>query len=239
MIPSGKHFLITGSGKRLGRALAESFLKKGAKVSAHYRTSKKEVDALAAEFPGKVFPVQADLGKVAELQTAVAAAEKHFGPLDVLINCASNFYPTPLLECTEAQWDDLQNGNVKGQFFLCQAVARSMKGRGGLILNLCDVNGEKPMRNFAPYIAAKAGLLMLTRTLALELAPHVRVNSISPGAVLLPESYNEAQTAKAIDRTLLKRLGSPEDIVAAAHFLAENEYLTGVDLKVDGGRSLV
>lgn len=236
---SGRHFLITGSGKRLGRALAESFLAKGAKVSAHYRTSQKDVEALAAAFPGKVFPLRFDLAAVAELPGAVKNAEAHFGPLDCLINCASNFYPTPLLDCTEAQWDDLQNGNVKGQFFLSQAVARSMKGRGGLILNLADVNGERPMRNFAPYVTAKAGLLMLTRVLALELAPHVRVNSISPGAVLLPEHYTDAQRDKAIERTLLKRLGGAEDIVAAAHFLVENDYLTGIDLKVDGGRSLI
>jgi len=234
-----RHFLISGSGKRVGRALAESFLEKGAHVTAHYRTSRAEVEALAAAYPGKVFPLQADLGDVKSLRALVTAAEKHFGPVEVLINCASNFYPTPLLECTESQWDDLQNGNLKGHFFLSQAVAASMKARGGVILNLCDVNGAKPMRNFAPYSTAKAGLLLLTKILALELAPKVRVNSISPGPVLLPEHYGPAQIEKTIDRTLLKRLGCPADIVAAAHFLIENDYLTGMDLPVDGGRNLL
>ena len=233
---SGRHFFITGSGKRIGRRLAESFLEKGARLSAHVHTSKKEGDELFARFPGKVHRVQADLRKIPEIQAAVISAEKKWGPIDVLINCASPFYPTPFFDCTESEWDDLLGGNLKGQFFLCQAVAKNMKS--GVILNLCDVNANTPMKNFSPYVSAKAGLLMLTKNLAFELAPQVRVNSISPGPVLLPEHYTPLQRQRTEERTLLKRLGSPEDIVAAAHFIIENDYLTGIDLKVDGGRSL-
>jgi pteridine reductase len=125
---------------------------------------------------------------------------------------------------------------LKSQFFLTQAVAKTMKQ--GVILNLADVNGERPMRNFTPYTCSKAGLLMMTRNLAKEWAPKIRVNSISPGAVLLPESYTEEQKQKSIDRSLLKRLGSPDDVAEGALFLIANDYITGFDLKVDGGRSL-
>src|SRR5207248_89318 len=128
-------------------------------------------------------------------------------------------------------WDHLLDVNLKGQFFLAQACAKTMQKNGGVILNIADVNGERPMKNFTPYVCSKAGLLMMTRNLAKEWAPKIRVNSISPGAVLLPESYNEEQRQRSIEQSLLKRLGSPEDIAQAALFLIANDYITGFDLK--------
>lgn len=245
MTLSGKHVFITGAARRVARAIAEALLAapdaKGLTISAHYFRSKADVDALVAH--GKktgheIVPVQADLRDVSQVRAAVKTAVGRLGPVDILVNSASDFYPTPALDVTEEQWDALLDLNLKGQFFLAQAVGADMLRRGGVILNIADVNGERPMRNFTPYTCSKAGLLMMTRNLAKEWAPKVRVNAISPGAVLLPETYTEAQRQRAIDRSLLKRLGSPEDIARAALFLIENEYITGFDLKVDGGRSL-
>ena len=181
----------------------------------------------------------ADLKDVSSLRRAVDKAKSQFGPVDILINSASDFYPTPALECSEEDWDHFLDVNLKGQFFLAQAcAAKGMKERGGVILNLGDVNGERAMRGYTPYVCSKAGLLMMTRNLAREWAPEIRVNSISPGPVLLPENYTEGQRQRSIDRTLLKRFGTPADIAEAAVFLIENDYITGFDLKVDGGRIL-
>ncbi len=168
----------------------------------------------------------------------VAEAEKAFGPIDVLVNSASSFYPTPVETVTEAHWDDLERINLKAPFFLSQAARKNMKA-GSVIVNIADVNGERAMRRHAPYSCSKAGLLMLTRNLAKEWAPAIRVNSISPGPVLLPLNYTEEQKRKSVERTLLRREGSPKDIAEAAIFLIGATYITGFDLKVDGGRSLV
>ena len=239
---AGKHVLVTGAGKRLGRAISEKLIPYGIKLSAHYRSSKAEAESLITigrDRGAEVFPVAADLGDVPSLERMVASAVARFGPVDVLVNSASDFFPTPALDVTEAQWDHFLDVNLKGQFFLAQACARSgMRTRGGLIVNLGDVNGERALKNFTPYVCSKAGLLMMTRNLAKEWAPEVRVNSVSPGAVLLPESYTEEQKKRSIERSLLKRLGTPDDIAEAVLFLAQNDYVTGFDLKVDGGRIL-
>ena len=232
----GKHVLITGAGKRVARVIAERLLSEGVRLSAHYFQSRASVLELVGP---NVFPVQADLRKVADIRRAASQAMDHFGPVDILINSASNFYPTPVLETTEAQWEDLMSVNLKGPFFLSQAVAPKMLEKGGVIINIADVNGTRPMKTFTPYVTAKAGLLMLTKNLAKEWAPRVRVNAISPGPVLQPENYTEAQIQRSADRTLLKRWGAPEDIANATVFLITNDYMTGYDLKVDGGRSLV
>jgi pteridine reductase len=238
----GRHVLVTGAAKRLGRAIAERLLDYDIKLTGHYRTSAKELDELAALAKSRgreLLAVQADLADVPALQRAVDQAVKRFGPVAVLVSSASDFYPTPALDCTEKDWDHFQDVNLKGQFFLAQAVARTgMKQAGGVILNLGDVNGERPIKNFAPYLVSKAGLLHLTRALALEWGPSIRVNAISPGAVLLPENYTPEQVQRSIDRSLLKRLGTAADIVEAAVFLIQNDYITGFDLKVDGGRIL-
>ena len=236
-----QHVFITGAGKRLGRAIANALLPHRIRLTAHYRNSKTEAESLVAAAVaagGQGHTVQADLGKVDELRAAVKTAEARFGPIGVLVNCASDFFPTPLLEVTEEQWDHFLDVNLKGQFFLAQAAAVRMQEKGGVILNLADVNGTRPMKKYSPYVISKAGLLMMTKNFAKELAPGIRVNAISPGPVLLPETYSEAQIQRSIDRTLLKRLGSAEDIAQAAVFLIENDYITGMDLAVDGGRSL-
>jgi NAD(P)-dependent dehydrogenase (short-subunit alcohol dehydrogenase family) len=234
-----RHALITGAARRVARRIAERLLERGAKVTAHYHASKKEAETLVDQF-GKdnVFLVPADLRDMKALARLVCESQKYFGPIDILVNSASDFYPTPALEVTEEQWDHLFSLNLKAQFFLAQGCGKEMKARGGVILNIADVNGERPMKKYAPYSATKAGLLMMTRSLALEWAPEVRVNSLSPGAVLLPENYTEAQRQRSIERSLLKRLGSPDDIAEGAMFLIQNPYITGFDLKVDGGRSL-
>lgn len=237
----GTHVLITGAAKRVARAIAENLLNDEIRLSAHYFRSRREAEALAAYARTKgreVQLVQGDLSLPQDCRRVAEQAEAAFGPVGVLVNSASDFYPTPVESVTEEIWDRLQDLNLKGQFFLAQAIAPKMLATGGVILNLCDVNGERPMRNYTPYVVSKAGLLMLTRNLAKEWAPRIRVNAVSPGAVLLPESYDEEKKQKAIDKSLLKRLGSAEDIAWAARFLIENDYITGFNLRVDGGRSL-
>lgn len=237
------HILITGAAKRIGRMISETFLNYDVRLSAHYLSSEREMTELeenARKKHRKIRTFKADLRNVLEIKSAVREAIAHFGPVDILINSASQFHPTPTLDLTEKQWDDMLEVNLRGQFFFAQAVASDMikKGRG-VILNIADVYGEKPLRQFAPYTASKAALLMMTRNLAKEWAPSVRVNAISPGPVLFPEHYTDAQKQKSIDRTLLKRQGSPVDIANAVLFLVQNDYITGFNLRVDGGRSLV
>lgn len=232
------HVLVTGSARRIGRCLAERFLKEGARLTGHYHHSHSEAEGLLRLAPGKVHLVSADLSRVSEARKLVRAAEEKFGPIDILVNSASIFFPTPALGATEDEWDQLLDTNLKGIYFLCQAAGVQMTQRGGLILNLADVNCVRPMPNYAPYVISKAGLWMMTRALALEWAPKVRVNSISPGPVLLPENYSEERKERAIERTLLGRVGDPKDIAEAALFLIRNDYVTGQDIAVDGGRSL-
>lgn len=232
----GKHAFVTGAAKRLGRSMAERLLSEGARITAHYRQSRAEAQALQQLAPERIRLVTGDLSSVESVQKA--AAPNDFGAIDILVNSASDFYPTPLDQITEEVWDHFQDVNVKGHFFLTQALLPRLSS-GSVIINLVDVNAERPMKNYTPYVISKAGLLMLTRNLAKELAPKTRVNSISPGAVLLPTHYTPEQVQRSIDKTLLKRLGSAEDIVEAMLFLVKNDYITGFDLKIDGGRSLV
>lgn len=232
----GTHVLVTGAAKRVGRAIAERFLARGAKVSGHYYRSKAEISTLGST--KTVRPIQGDLRQVDDCRRVVREAVAGHGPLDVIVNSASDFYPTPTLDCDEKAWDDLMSINVKGPFFLCQEAGRTMVARGGVIINIADVNIERVIRNHVPYLAAKAGLALVTRALAKEWAPRVRVNSVSPGAVCLPERYTEHEKERSISRNLFKRVGSAEDIAASVLFLVENDYITGFDLKVDGGRAI-
>lgn len=169
----------------------------------------------------------------------VRAANAAFGQLDIVINNASTFYPTPIGEITEQAWDDLMGTNLKAPIFLAQAAAASLRDTQGLLLNIVDIHGMRPLRNYPVYCAAKAGLIMLTHSLAKELAPEIRVNGIAPGPVMWPSDVDEDMKEKIIDKTLLKRPGSPEDIARAAlFFAAEAPYITGQILPVDGGRSV-
>lgn len=234
-----QHVFVSGGGKRLGRALSERLLDEGAHLTTTYRSSKSDTESLVETAKAKGRKAQCfflDLGQPKTFQTTVDSAVANYGPVKVIINCASDFFPTPLMKVTADDWNRLMTVNLESHFFLVQAFLKTMKE--GVIINLVDINAEKPLKNFTPYTISKAGLLMMTRNLALELSPKIRVNGISPGPVLLPEHFTEEQTERAKETTLLNRLGSPQDIVEAALFLIENDYVTGMNLKVDGGASL-
>lgn len=238
-----KHILITGSAKRLGRAIADSVLKEGARLSAHYHTSKKAMQEWQASLDSttaqRFHCVTADLADIGALQRAAKNAEAKFGPVDILINSASAFYPKKALDTQLTDWELMMNANARGQFFLAQAVAPAMLAqKSGVILNIADVSGTIGAKGYLPYVCSKSALLMVTKNLAKEWAPHIRVNSVSPGPTLPPDVYDQAALDHAAERTLLKRWGTPDDIVNAVRFLIGNDYITGFDLKVDGGRSI-
>jgi len=235
--------LITGGARRVGAAIARKLHGAGASLVIHYYRSAAEAQALAAELnairPSSVTPLGGDLLDLKVLASLVDATVARHGHLDVLVNNASTFYPTPVGEITEAQWNDLMGTNLKVPLFLSQAAAPHLKAREGLILNIADIHGQRPLRYHTVYSPAKAGLIMLTQSLARELAPQVRVNAIAPGPVEFPEKgLTDDMKQTIIDKTLLKRRGSPEDIARAALFFAsEAPYVTGQILAVDGGRS--
>jgi pteridine reductase len=241
---AGKSVLITGAAKRVGAAIARMLHGAGASIVLHYRGSVNEADALAADLnrirAGSATAVQADLLATARLPALIERAQRAHGRLDILVNNASSFYPTLLGEITEREWDDLIGTNLKAPLFLAQAAATPLKLSRGLILNIVDIHGLRPLRRHAVYSVAKAGLIMLTKSLARELGPHVRVNAIAPGPVMWPESgADDELQRKILERTLLKRPGSPEDIARAALFFATGApYVTGQILAVDGGRSV-
>lgn len=241
---AGRAVLLTGAARRLGAAMARRFHAGGARVAIHYRSSGADAEALAGSLnairPDSAIAVRADLLEVGQLPGLVAAVVDAFGRLDVLVNNASTFYPTPVGEITPRQFDDLIGTNLRAPLFLAQAAAPQLRLQGGLILNMVDVHGQKPLKRHPVYCSAKAALIMLTRSLARELGPHVRVNGIAPGPVLWPEGdLDPALKAKIIERTALKRHGSPEDIARAAYFFAtEAPFVTGQILAIDGGRSL-
>ncbi len=241
----GKVVLITGAAKRVGAEIARTLHGAGARVLIHYRSAAHEAEALAEELngprPGSAAIAAADLLDVSALPSLVAAALQHFGGLDALVNNASSFFATPLGSISEREWDDLVGTNLKAPLFLAQAAAPHLRAARGAIVNIADIHAERPLRNYAVYCAAKAGLVGLTRALALELGPEVRVNGIAPGPILWPEdgSFDEALQARVIGRTLLKRVGSPADIARTVLFLlADAPYVTGQILAVDGGRSV-
>jgi pteridine reductase len=240
---SDKVVLITGAARRVGAAIARKLHAAGATIALHYHRSVNDAQALAAELEaaraGSVATLGGDLLNLKMLEPLVEATVARFGHLDILINNASTFYATPVGQITEKDWDDLMGTNLRAPLFLSQAAAPHLKARNGLILNMVDIHGMRPLRHHVAYSPAKAGLIMLTQSLARELAPEVRVNGIAPGPVEFPEHGLTEQMKQAIiDKTLLKRRGSPEDIARAAlFFAAEAPYVTGQILAVDGGRS--
>jgi len=239
----GKAVLITGAARRVGAAITRTLHAAGARVAIHYRGSADEAQALADELnaarPQSAILLQADLLDTARLPGLIEATLGAFGRLDVLVNNASTFYSTPVGTITEAQWNDLLGSNLKAPLFLSQAAAPALKASQGLILNIVDIHGLRPLKGFPVYSPAKAGLVMLTHALARELSPEVRVNAVAPGPVLFPEEgLTEERKADIIERTLLMRRGSPEDIAKAVLFFASDApYVTGQVLAVDGGRS--
>ena len=235
--------LITGAAHRIGATTARFLHAAGMNIVIHYRGSRAAAEALQAELearrPASVALVQADLHDTGLLPALVEQAAEAWGRLDVLINNASSFYATPMGKVTEAEWDDLLGSNLKAPFFLAQAAAPFLRAAGGCIVNIVDIHAERPLREFPVYSIAKAGLVMLTKALAAELGPEVRVNGVAPGAILWPEHLDEAGREKIVSRTFLKRQGAPEDIARAIrYFIQDAPYVTGQILAVDGGRSL-
>ena len=235
--------LITGAARRLGAAMARHFHSQGYRVAIHYRHSRGEAAALAAELcaarPHSAVALPADLADLAALTALPALVQAAFGRLDVLINNASSFFPTPLGQVDERQWDALVDSNLKGPFFLSQACLPPLRACGGSIINLIDIHAERPLRDHTVYCLAKAGLAMIPRALALEASPEVRANGIAPGAMLWPESAPQSpEQAAILARIPQGRCGQPLDIAQTAWFLAtQAPYVTGQIIAVDGGRS--
>lgn len=236
--------LITGAARRIGAALARGFHAEGACVAIHYHRSASDAQALCDELnrtrADSAVAIGADLLDAAALPRIVERVMHTFGRLSVLINNASTFYPTPLGRITDAHWDDLVGTNLKAPLFLSQAAAPALREARGLILNMIDIHAQRPLPEHPVYSSAKAGLAMLTRSLARELAPEVRVNGIAPGPILWPDGgIDPSIKQEIVSKTLLKRQGAPEDIVRTALFFAkEGTYVTGQILAVDGGRSV-
>ncbi|MBF0470169.1 MAG: pteridine reductase [Gammaproteobacteria bacterium] len=236
--------LITGGARRIGAAIARQLHAAGMRLVIHYRSSAQPALALMEELnqirSGSVTTIAADLLQIEALEALAVASTAHWGRLDALINNASSFYPTPVGEIRVDDWEDLLGSNLKAPLFLSQALAAELKQRQGAIVNIVDIHGDRPMKAHTVYSVAKAGLVMLTRSLARELGPEVRVNAVAPGAILWPERELDAATREEIlERNFLKRQGSAEEIAAAVEFLLNRAtYTTGQVLAVDGGRSV-
>ena len=241
-----KIILVTGGARRVGAAICRWLHRKGARLVIHYRNSSADAQRLKRELeqkrPDSVVLLQADLLDTDEISALVDQIIQHFGQLDVLINNASSFFPTPIGGCTEQAWHDLMGTNLKAPLFLSQAAAPHLKKSRGCIVNIVDIHTEQPLKRYITYNAAKGGLAALTRSLAMELAPEVRVNGISPGPILWPETVewqDETERKYIIDRTLLKRMGEPDDIARTVSFLIEEApFITGQIIAVDGGRNI-
>ncbi len=242
---AGKVVLITGGAHRIGARIVRHLHALGMNVVIHYRNSEEAAHDLQvelhAERPESVVLVRGDLTNNGMLTNLVYETNESFGRLDVLINNASTFYPTPLGEATEKDWDDLMDTNLKAPFFLSQAAWPALKKSGGCIINIADIYGDRPLKNYPVYSAAKAGLIMLTQSLAREMGPEVRVNAIAPGVILWPEKDMDDMTKqRLINSTPLKRSGEPDDIARTVGFLIRDaDFITGQVIAVDGGRWVV
>ena len=241
----GHWALVTGAAKRIGAVIARTLHGAGANVAIHYHRSQADAEQLAAELnerrPKSAFAVAADMVKTEAIEKmAKTVLDRTGGRLDVLVNNASTFYPTPLGTVTEEQWRDLVSSNLKAPLFLSQAVLPALRAARGVIINIVDVHAQRPLRDHPVYGAAKAGLAMLTRSLAKDLGPEVRVNGVSPGAILWPdEGMTDGLRAAIVKQTALKRTGEPQDIARTVLFLVRDApYITGQIIAVDGGRSV-
>lgn len=245
-----KAILVTGAARRLGAAIARTLHAAGCRVVIHCNRSRGEADALAAELNAardkSARVVQGDLLAANVLKGLVDRAASEFGRLDGLVNNASAFYATPIGRIDEDNWLDLIDSNLKAPLFLSQAAAPHLKKTGGAIVNIVDIHAERPLKEFVVYSIAKAGLAGLTRSLALELGPEVRVNGVAPGAILWPEAghpggaaFQSTEQLRIVDQAPLKRVGSPADIAGAVKYLLlDAPYVTGQILAVDGGRTV-
>jgi len=241
----GSIVLITGGAKRVGAAICRRLHAAGANLMLHYRQSAGEARLLQAELnhvrAESVALIQADLLDLKALPAMIDQTLHTFGRLDGLVNNASSFFPTPIGDISPEAWDDLIGTNLRAPLFLAQAAAPALKKAQGAIVNIADIHAERPLKNFVVYSIAKAGLVGMTRSLARELAPEVRVNAVAPGPILWPDdaSFDELSRQRIISHTPLKREGEPDDIAKAVHFLlAEATYVTGETISVDGGRHI-
>ncbi|MBI5430958.1 MAG: pteridine reductase [Nitrosomonadales bacterium] len=242
----GKVVLVTGGAKRVGAAVCRRLHAAGARLAIHYRSSAAEALALRDELnvlrPDSAAVFQTDLLDLHALPKLIHEVVAKFGQLDALINNASSFYATPLADVDDAQWNDLLGTNLKAPLFLAQAAAAELRRRHGCIVNIADIHAERPLHGHLLYSVAKAGLVALTKGLAQEMAPQVRVNAIAPGVIIWPENeawQDQEQRRKIVAHTLLKREGEPDDIARTAAFLINDApYITGQIIAVDGGRSI-
>ena len=239
-----KVVLITGAARRVGAAIARRMHAHGANVLLHHRGAEKESVALESELNAirtkSVVRIKADLLAHSAPELLVRTAVERFGRLDLLVNNASSFFPTAIGEIEEKGWDELIGANVKAPLLLSQAAAPELAKARGSIVNIVDIHADRPLKGYVVYTIAKAGLAALTRSLAMELAPDVRVNGVSPGAIAWPEDgqFEPPERDRIVASTPLARLGAPEEIARAVHFLATAPFVTGQILAVDGGRSV-
>lgn len=245
MSNSAKTVLITGGARRIGNVIGRTLHTSGYNVMVHYRSSSSAADELVAELnelrPQSAACVQGDLLDISCIPNVVNTTIDVFGRLDVLINNASTFYPTPIELIDEEFWNDLVGSNLKAPMFMVKSATQHLRETEGCIINIVDIYARKPLGNHPIYCSAKAGLEMLTKSLTRDLAPHIRVNGVSPGAILWPENGNdEISQAALLEKVPLKRMGAPEDIAKTVRFLVEEgTYITGQIIAVDGGRSVM
>lgn len=236
----GRVALVTGAAKRIGRAVAVRLAEEGADVVVHYRSSKEEAAGAVAEIEKigrRAVAIQADLGDVSQIKRLIAETGKQFGRLDILVNSAANFLPSSIVSTTEQVWDASLDTNLKAPFFCAQAAAPLLKRSRGAIINFADVGGLLAWTGYIAHSVSKAGVVMLTRCLAKELAPEVRVNAIAPGTITMPGDPPEWEE-DFIKLAPLRRSGRPTDVAEAVVFLARSEFITGQVIVVDGGRTL-
>jgi pteridine reductase len=235
--------LVTGAGRRVGRAVALDLAAHGVSVAVHYRTSQSEAAAVVAEITssgGKAQAFCANLEHVAEIEQLVGKVVEAFHPIDILVNAASVFAPTPLETITEREWDVNLDTNLKAPFFLSKFAGAAMRKQGaGKIINIGDWAGIRPYKDYLPYSVSKSAMIGLTRALAKELAPEVQVNCIALGMVIPPEGYTKEEIERLVNRTLTRKMGTPNDVARAIVFFCETDFATGVVLPLEGGRLLV
>lgn len=239
-----KTIFITGGAKRIGKEIALNFKELGWNIIIHYNSSKEDAEDLANRInkdnPDSAKTVQGNLDVQKDIEKILNEVDGMFPTIDLLINNASTFYPTPIDEISEDHWEKLIGSNLKGPLFLIHGLKNELSKSQGSIINITDTNLTKGVANYSIYSAAKAGLEAITKGLARELAPEIKVNAIAPGAILEPPdvSWSEEQKNKVIENIPLKRMGSEKDIANAVKFLSYSKYITGQIIKVDGGRSL-
>jgi pteridine reductase len=240
----GKTILVTGAAKRVGRSIARELHAAGANIVVHYRTATEAALAITAELnaqrPGSALCQQADLLDIHALSDLIARTVEHFGRLDALVNNASSFFATPIGSIDLADWNNLIGSNLQAPLFLTQAAAPHLKATHGAVVNITDIHAERPLAGYPLYSVAKAGLLGLTRALAIELAPEIRVNAVAPGPILWPDdaAFDDQSRERIVAHTLLKHEGSPHDIARTVKFLLNDApYITGQVINVDGGRT--